>query len=159
MELGNFRPRADRVLLLVLPKESVSAGGIILPDERNGRENRARVIAVGPGRRIKGGEARVPMSVVVDDVVVFDPYRVLLAIGPTGIRANASEYARAGEYAVVAEDSIFGAEDPLWCVRYGVAGFGPRMSGPYSTATEAHLQLADIEGYEGVTGARVERYY
>lgn len=108
IDVERFRPSGDRVLLEVLPREDKSPGGLYLPDGRAGRENTARVVAVGPGRRLRGSAARRPMAVAVGDVVVFDPYKVHVALGASGMRSAGSEYARAGEHAIVREDAVLG---------------------------------------------------
>lgn len=105
----SIKPRGGRVIVEVLPREEVSPGGIILPDARAGRENRGRVLAVGDGRLTSKG-ARVPVGVEIGDVVVFDPYRVEVVVNDTGMRAAATEYARAGDRAVLREDAIHGVE-------------------------------------------------
>jgi chaperonin GroES len=50
-----------------------SAGGIILPDMAQKRENEGEVLAVGPGGRDKDGNV-IPMTVSVGDTVLLPEY-------------------------------------------------------------------------------------
>lgn len=68
-----FTPLDDRVLVRPLESETVSAGGIVLPDTAQEKPQRGRVIAAGPGRLGKDGH-RVPMSVAAGDEVIFGKY-------------------------------------------------------------------------------------
>lgn len=68
----NIKPQFDYVVLDKPFAEEKSAGGIIVATGY-GRPNRAKVIAVGPGRRLKSGK-HVPMSVKVGDTVLFNAY-------------------------------------------------------------------------------------
>lgn len=44
----------------------------------------------------------------------------------------------------------------MWFVVYDVVGFGPQKVGPWPLA-EANEQKQDIEGYAGVSNARLEK--
>lgn len=71
-------PLGDRVLVVVIPKERVSAGGVVLPDNVREESDRGVVIALGPGAAdpVVGGVRPIgdPNPVEVGDVVVFSPY-------------------------------------------------------------------------------------
>jgi chaperonin GroES len=67
--IAAIQPLADRVLIETIT-ETHSHAGIVLPEIAQGRPERGRVLAVGPGRMSKAGE-RLPMPVEVGDVVVF----------------------------------------------------------------------------------------
>lgn len=64
-----FKPLHNYVLLERIEEENKTAGGIIIPDNVKEKPSRGRVIAVGDG--VYDGDERVPMSVAVNDVVLF----------------------------------------------------------------------------------------
>jgi len=66
------KPLEDYVLLFPQTPESISRGGIVLPDSGKASQNKADVKAVGPGRYENG--ALVPMNVAAGDTVIFDSY-------------------------------------------------------------------------------------
>lgn len=67
------RPLQDRVIVKRLEAESVSAGGIIIPDNAKEKPVRGKVLAVGEGRFLDSGE-RQPVDCKPDDVVLFQKY-------------------------------------------------------------------------------------
>ena len=50
-----LKPLGDRVVVKPVEAESVSAGGIFLPDSAKERPQQAIVIAVGPGKTLDNG--------------------------------------------------------------------------------------------------------
>ena len=64
-----FKPLHNYVLLARLEEETRTAGGIIIPDNAREKPSRGRVIAVGAG--LYDGDELTPMTVRVDDVVLF----------------------------------------------------------------------------------------
>lgn len=65
-----IEPLADRVFVETIAEETVR-NGIIVPETAQGRPERARVLAVGPGaRHPKTGEI-IPVAVDVGDEVLF----------------------------------------------------------------------------------------
>jgi chaperonin GroES len=65
-----IEPLGDRVLVETIT-ETETRAGIVIPEMAHGRPERARVLAVGPGRRSeKTGEIQ-PMPVEVGDEVIF----------------------------------------------------------------------------------------
>jgi len=69
----NLRPLADRVIIKRVQEESVSAGGIVLPDSAKEKPSRGEVLAVGNGVTNSKGDL-TPMSVKVGDNVLFGKY-------------------------------------------------------------------------------------
>jgi len=67
------KPLDDRVVIEVLEAESVTSGGIVLPDSAKEKPQKGEVVAVGPGRQLESGE-RAPLAVRVGDVVLFSRY-------------------------------------------------------------------------------------
>jgi len=68
-----IRPLGDRAIVKRLEAETKSSGGIIIPDNAAEKPSKGKVIAVGPGKSLKGGKHR-PLSVKVGDVVLFGKY-------------------------------------------------------------------------------------
>ena len=67
-----FKPINDRVLVSRAAAETTTAGGFIIPDAIAERTNKGTVLAVGPGKTSKEG-VLIPMTVQIDDVVMFAP--------------------------------------------------------------------------------------
>ena len=72
---GNFKlqPLGDRVVIEREESETVTAGGIVLPDTAKDKPTRGKVISVGEGRLMDDG-AREPLQVKVGDRVLFTSY-------------------------------------------------------------------------------------
>jgi len=68
-----LNPLDDRVVVQPLEAEEMTAGGIVLPDTAKEKQQRGRVLAVGPGRLLDSGE-RSTVSVKVGDEVLFGKY-------------------------------------------------------------------------------------
>jgi chaperonin GroES len=71
--MANFRPLYDRVLVKRVQSESKSAGGLFIPESAKEKPQQAEVVAVGPGRLVKG-EKLVELTVKVGDTVLFGKY-------------------------------------------------------------------------------------
>jgi chaperonin GroES len=61
------------VLVRPLEAESVSSGGIVLPDTAQEKPMRGEVVAAGPGRLGKDGQ-RLPVPVRAGDQVIYGKY-------------------------------------------------------------------------------------
>ncbi len=68
-----FKPLHDRVLIQPIEANSVSAGGIHIPQGARERPIEGKVLAVGPGRRDDRGELHA-VSLRAGDVAVFSKY-------------------------------------------------------------------------------------
>jgi chaperonin GroES len=68
-----LNPLDDRVVVQPLEAEEMTAGGIVLPDTAKEKQQRGRVVAVGPGRLMDSGD-RSAVSVKVGDEVLFGKY-------------------------------------------------------------------------------------
>lgn len=66
----NLRPLDDRIIVKQLNPETVTKGGILLPDKAQKPVCRGTVVAVGPGKRTENG-VYIPVQVHVGDVVAF----------------------------------------------------------------------------------------
>ena len=66
-------PLGDRVLVERLEAETMTAGGIVLPDSAKEKPIQGKVIAVGEGKRTDSGKQVAP-DVAVGDRVLFGKY-------------------------------------------------------------------------------------
>jgi chaperonin GroES len=69
----SLRPLSDRVAVRRLEPETISAGGIVIPDSASEKPNQGEVLAVGPGLRLENGKVE-PVAVKVGDIVLFGKY-------------------------------------------------------------------------------------
>ena len=63
----------DRVLVDQDPVETKTSSGIFLHHEAADAVNRGTVLAVGPGRPTKKGDAIIPVDIKVNERVLFPP--------------------------------------------------------------------------------------
>ncbi len=70
---AKLNPLDDRVLIKPIEAESVSPGGIVIPDVAQERSQRGTVLAVGPGRLLDSGE-RIKSAVAVGNEVLYQQY-------------------------------------------------------------------------------------
>lgn len=68
----NLRPLQDRVLVKRINHETISRGGIIIPETAQEKPLEGEVIAIGDGRWI--GSGRLPVSVSPGDKILFARY-------------------------------------------------------------------------------------
>lgn len=68
-----LQPLGNRVLIRRLEAEETLKGGILLPDSAKKKQERAEVIATGPGKKDKKGNL-IPMPVTAGDVVLIEKY-------------------------------------------------------------------------------------
>uniref|UniRef100_H3B6D7 10 kDa heat shock protein, mitochondrial n=1 Tax=Latimeria chalumnae TaxID=7897 RepID=H3B6D7_LATCH len=80
-----FLPLFDRVLVERFAAETVTKGGIMLPEKSQGKVLQATVVALGPGSKTKSGDIQ-PMSVTVGDKVLLPEY------GGTKVTLDDKEY-------------------------------------------------------------------
>ena len=91
-----FKPLHNYVLLTRIEEENKTAGGIIIPDNAREKPSRGRVVAVGEGAF--DGDEKIPMTVKVDDVVLFAKWA-----------ASANEVKLDGhDYVLIKETDILG---------------------------------------------------
>lgn len=65
-----IRPHRGRIVVKVLEADTVSAGGIVIPDAATEKPNKGKVISVGTGRLTQTG-VEIKPEVQPDDVVLF----------------------------------------------------------------------------------------
>ncbi len=68
-----LKPLGNRVLAQRLEQEETLKGGIILPDSAKKKQESAKVVAVGAGKRLDDGQI-LPVPVKVGDVILMDKY-------------------------------------------------------------------------------------
>jgi len=68
-----LKPLANRVLVQRLEAQETLKGGIILPDSAKKKQETAKVVAVGSGKRLDDGTI-LPVPVKIGDVVLMDKY-------------------------------------------------------------------------------------
>jgi chaperonin GroES len=68
-----FRPLQDRLLVERQEEESMTKGGIIIPDTAKEKPLRAKVIAVGNGKVLEDGKVR-PLDIKAGDTILFSKY-------------------------------------------------------------------------------------
>ena len=83
--MANIRPINDKILVKRLEAESMTKGGIVLPDSAKEKPKEGRVLAVGAGRILDSGD-RAAFQVKKDDRVIFSSY-----VG-TEIKLEGEEY-------------------------------------------------------------------
>jgi chaperonin GroES len=81
----SIKPLEDRIVVLPVEAEQVTASGLVIPDTAKEKPQEAEVIAVGPGRIDDNGN-RVPLDISVGDRVIFSKY------GGTELKYNGKEY-------------------------------------------------------------------
>ncbi|TDI93269.1 MAG: co-chaperone GroES [Gammaproteobacteria bacterium] len=69
----NIRPLHDRVVVRRLDEETMTSGGIVLPDSAAEKPSQGEVLAVGTGKVLDNGEVRA-MDVKVGDKIIFGQY-------------------------------------------------------------------------------------
>ena len=71
--MATIRPLGDRVLIKRLEAESMTAGGIVLPDTAKEKPKQGKVIAVGTGKVLDSGET-LDFQVKKGDTVLFGSF-------------------------------------------------------------------------------------
>jgi chaperonin GroES len=68
-----LQPLGDRLIVAVIDEADATASGIVLPDTAKEKQQRGRVVAVGPGARDEHGK-RIAPDIDAGDEVVFAKY-------------------------------------------------------------------------------------
>ncbi len=68
-----LKPLFDRIIVQRMDEESVTAGGIFLPDAAKEKRNEGKVIAVGAGKVFDDGTV-VPLELKGGESVLFGKY-------------------------------------------------------------------------------------
>lgn len=94
-----MKPLNDNVLVERIERDSVSKGGIIIPDTAKEKPAQGIVVAVGPGKRDKSGK-HIEIDAKCGEKVLFGKY------SGTEVKLNGKEYVilRADDILAVFED-------------------------------------------------------
>jgi len=95
MKSMNLRPLQDRIIVKRLEEETMTAGGIFIPETAKEKPQKGEVIAVGNGKKTEDGKV-VPIDVKKGDKVLFGKY------AGTEIKIDGQEYL------IMREDDILG---------------------------------------------------
>ncbi len=68
-----LKPIGNRVIAMRLEAEETLKGGILIPDSAKKKQEMAKVIAVGEGKKTDEGKI-IPPPVKVGDVILMDKY-------------------------------------------------------------------------------------
>ena len=80
-----IRPLGGKILVERVEAESMTKGGIVLPDSAQEKPRRGTILAIGDGRMLDDG-TRAEFQVGVGDTVLFTSY------GGTEIKFDGQEY-------------------------------------------------------------------
>jgi chaperonin GroES len=69
----NLRPLQDRIIVKRVEEETVTAGGIYIPETAKEKPQRGEIVAVGNGKKTEDGKV-LPLDVKVGDKVLFGKY-------------------------------------------------------------------------------------
>ncbi|MCH2350601.1 MAG: co-chaperone GroES [Pseudomonadales bacterium] len=90
-----IRPLHDRLVVRRLEEDTVSAGGIVLPDSASEKPSQGEVLAAGPGKIADNGDVQ-KLDVKVGDTVIFGQY------GGSTVKIDGEELL------ILSESEIFG---------------------------------------------------
>jgi len=90
-----LRPLQDRIIVKRLEEETMTAGGIFIPETAKEKPQKGEVIAVGKGKKTEDGKV-IPVDVKKGDKVLFGKY------AGTEIKIEGEEYL------IMREDDILG---------------------------------------------------
>lgn len=90
-----LRPMQDRIIVKRLEEETMTAGGIFIPETAKEKPQKGEIIAVGNGKKTEDGKV-IAMDVKAGDKVLFGKY------AGTEIKIEGEEYL------IMREDDILG---------------------------------------------------
>ena len=90
-----IRPLADRVLVERLEADSVTAGGIVLPESAKEKPQKGKVVSVGSGKAFEDGTVK-KMQVKKGNIVLFTSY------AGTDVKVDDKEYLIMDESSILA---------------------------------------------------------
>jgi chaperonin GroES len=90
-----LRPMQDRIIVKRLEEETMTAGGIFIPETAKEKPQKGEIIAVGNGKKTEDGKV-IPLDVKAGDKVLFGKY------AGTEIKIEGEEYL------IMREDDILG---------------------------------------------------
>ena len=69
----NIRPLQDRIIVIRIDEETMTKGGIVIPDTAKEKPQRGEVLAVGNGKILDNG-TKIPLDVQVGNKILFGKY-------------------------------------------------------------------------------------
>ena len=90
-----LRPMQDRIIVKRVEEETMTAGGIFIPETAKEKPQKGEIMAVGNGKKTEDGKV-IPLDVKVGDKVLFGKY------SGTEIKIEGEEYL------IMREDDILG---------------------------------------------------
>jgi chaperonin GroES len=69
----NIRPLQDRIIVIRIDEETMTKGGIVIPDTAKEKQIEGKVVAVGNGKILENGTIR-KLDVKAGDTVMFGKY-------------------------------------------------------------------------------------
>lgn len=69
----NLRPLQDRIIVKRVEEETMTAGGLFIPETAKEKPQRGEIVAVGNGKKTEDGKV-LPLDVKVGDIVLFGKY-------------------------------------------------------------------------------------
>ena len=91
----NLRPLQDRIIVKRLEEETMTAGGLYIPDTAKEKPQKGEIIAVGKGKITEDGKV-IPVDLKVGEKVLFGKY------AGTEIKIDGADYL------IMREDDILG---------------------------------------------------
>ena len=70
----NLKPLSDRVVVRRVDSETVTKGGIFIPDAATEKADQGTVLAVGAGKRNKDSGEIIALDVAVNDRILFGKF-------------------------------------------------------------------------------------
>ena len=68
-----LRPMQDRIIVKRLEEETMTAGGIFIPETAKEKPQKGEIVAVGNGKKAEDGKV-IPLDVKAGDKVLFGKY-------------------------------------------------------------------------------------
>ena len=90
-----IRPLADKVLVQRLEAESLTVGGIVLPDSAKEKPQKGKIVSAGKGKVLDDGTVR-KLQVKKGDIVLFQSY------AGTEVKIDNKEYLIMDESSIMA---------------------------------------------------------
>jgi chaperonin GroES len=90
-----LRPLQDRIIVKRVEEETMTAGGIFIPETAKEKPQKGEIVAVGHGKKTDDGKV-IPIDVKVGEKVLFGKY------SGTEIKIEGEEYL------IMREDDILG---------------------------------------------------
>jgi chaperonin GroES len=90
-----LRPLQDRIIVKRVEEETMTAGGIFIPETAKEKPQKGEIVAVGNGKKTEDGKV-IPLDLKVGEKVLFGKY------AGTEIKVEGEEYL------IMREDDILG---------------------------------------------------